>query len=248
MKMHTKYNPVKRKAKCTFKRSEGKTVCNLAKSNPKKFWKSIKKRYNKKSSQSDILSAQNCFEHFKMYGGQDEQSQQNEQPDLGNIEVEELDSEISSSELREAIFSQKNGKKCGLDHLCAELFKHSFDIISPFLLKLFNRLFSNGKYPKSWGEGIIVPIFKSGNPDDAQNYRGITLINVLGKVYSQVLLNRLSKWSEENDKLSKNQFGFQKGNSTIDCIFLLNAVVSKVINSGENFIAASLTMKRLSTV
>ena len=94
-------------------------------------------------------------------------------------------------------------------------------------------MFSNGEYPKSWGEGIIVQIFKSGNPDDAQNYRGITLINVLGKVYSQVLLNRLSKWSEENDKLSKNQFGFQKGKSTIDCIFLLNAIVSKVINSGE---------------
>ena len=43
----------------------------------------------------------------------------------------------------------------------------------------------------------------------------------------------MSKWSEENDKLSKNQFGFQKGKSTIDCIFLLNAIVSKVINSGE---------------
>ena len=63
--------------------------------------------------------------------------------------------------------------------------------------------------------------------------RGISLINVLGKVYSQVLLNRLSKWSEENDKLSKNQFSFQKGKSTKDCIFLLNAIVSKVINSGE---------------
>ena len=53
------------------------------------------------------------------------------------------------------------------------------------------------------------------------------------KVYSQVLLNRLSKWSDENDKLSKNQFGFQKGKSTINCIFLLNAIVSKFIHSGE---------------
>ena len=129
-------------------------------------------------------------------------------------------------------------------HLCAELFKHSFDIILPFLLKLFNCLFSNGEYPKSWGESIIVPIFKSGNPDDVKNYSGKTLINVLGKVYSQVLLNRLSKWSEENDKLSKKSC-FQKGKSTVDCIFLLNAIVFiykfKVINSGEkNFIAFSL--------
>ena len=117
--------------------------------------------------------------------------------------------------------------------MCAELFKNSYDIISPFLLKLFNRLFANGEYPKAWGEGIIVPIFKSGNPDDTHNYRGITLINVLGKIHSQILLNRLSKWSEKYDKLSKNQFGFQKGKSTVDCIFLLYSIISKVLHSGE---------------
>ena len=120
-----------------------------------------------------------------------------------------------------------------LDNLCAEIFKNSFDIISPFLLILFNRLFANGEYPKAWGEGIIVPIFKSGNTHDTTNYRGITLINVLGKIYSQVLLNRLSKWSEKHEKLSKNQFGFQKGKSTVDCIFILYSVISKVLNSGE---------------
>ena len=81
--------------------------------------------------------------------------------------------------------------------------------------------------------GIIVPIFKNGNTDDAHNYRGITLINILGKIYSQILLNRLSKWSEKHDKLSKNQFGFQKGKSTVDCIFLLHSVISKVLHSGE---------------
>ena len=51
-----------------------------------------------------------------------------------------------------------------------------------------------------------------------------------------VVIYRVSKHakrSEENDKLSKNQFGFQKGKSTLDCIFLLNTIVSKVLNSGE---------------
>ena len=234
VKTRTKYNRVKRQAKNKFKRTEGYTVSELAKSHPKKFWKSIKKRYKKKSSQSDTLSAQDFLNHFKeIYGGPDEQSQQDEQPNLGNNEDQELDVEITISELKEAVFSQKNGKSCGLDNLCAEIFKNSFDIISPFLLILFNRLFANGEYPKAWGEGIIVPIFKSGNTHDTTNYRGITLINVLGKIYSQVLLNRLSKWSEKHEKLSKNQFGFQKGKSTVDCIFILYSVISKVLNSGE---------------
>lgn len=98
VKKRTKYNRVKRLAKNKFKRTEGKAVSELAKSNPKKFWKSIKKRYKKKSSQSDTLSAQDFLDHFKeMYGGPDEQSQQTDQPDLGNNENHELDSEISDS-------------------------------------------------------------------------------------------------------------------------------------------------------
>ena len=59
----------------------------------------------------------------------------------------------------------------------------------------------NGESPMAWAEGIIVPIFQTGNPDEPHNYRGITLINILGKIYSQVLLNRLTKWSENYEKI-----------------------------------------------
>ena len=124
-------------------------------------------------------------------------------------------------------------KSPGIDNLSSELFKISFDIVSPFLLKLYNRLFSNGEYPRCWGEGVIIPIFKSGNRDEAKNYRGITLINILAKIYSQLLLNRFTKWSEKENMLSQNHFGFQKGKSTIDCIFTLHAIISKTLHAGE---------------
>lgn len=94
-------------------------------------------------------------------------------------------------------------------------------------------MYTTGEYPRSWGDGIINPIFKKGDLNDAENYRGITLINVLAKIYSQLLLNRLTKWSEKYEKISNNQFGFQKGKSIVDCIFILHSVISKVINSGE---------------
>ena len=59
------------------------------------------------------------------------------------------------------MFCQNNNKSSGLDCICAEMFKYSsFDYISSFLKKLFNRQFSRGEYPKTWGEGIIMPIFK----------------------------------------------------------------------------------------
>ena len=81
----------------------------------------------------------------------------------------------------------------GTDLLCAELFKSSFDIICYFLLKLHNGLFANGEYSRLLGGEVIVPIFKGGNPEEAGNYRGITLTNMMWKIYSQILLNRLNE-------------------------------------------------------
>ena len=83
------------------------------------------------------------------------------------------------------------------------------------------------------GRRIIAPIFKSGDANQAKNYRGITISNVLSKIYSQILLSRLNKWSEKYEILCKNQFGFQKGKSTSDCIFILHSIMTKLLNSKE---------------
>ena len=60
-------------------------------------------------------------------------------------------------------------------------------------------MFNNAEYPESWGLGYIVPIFKGGDPNSAKNYRGITLNNILAKIYSQIIFNRLTKWTEKNE-------------------------------------------------
>lgn len=241
----TKYNRIKRNAKQKFKMKEGKNICDMAKKQPRKFWKALKRTYKSKSMQSETLTAEDLLSHFKTVFGDDTdtpadtpqppppQMQQPPQPDPPNTTHPELDAEITETELKDAVFHQKNNKSPGIDNLNSELFKISFDIISPFLLKLYNRLFRNGEYPRAWGQGIIVPIFKSGNINEVQNYRGITLINILAKIYSQILLNRLTKWSDKENKLSQNQFGFQKGKSTVDCIFTFYSIISKTLHSGE---------------
>ena len=105
------------------------------------------------------------------------------------------------------------------------------------LLILFHLFYSNcvlnPEYPRLWGESIIVPIFKGGCQDEASNYRGITLINIMGKIYSQILLNRLNKWAEKDEKILDNQFGFQKGKSTVDCILTFYSIIAKTLGSKE---------------
>jgi hypothetical protein len=49
------------------------------------------------------------------------------------------------------------------------MFKQAYDIISPFLLKLYNIIFESGKNLSAWDGGIIVPIFKDGNTNDTKS-------------------------------------------------------------------------------
>ena len=100
------------------------------------------------------------------------------------------------------------------------IIKAAYDIISPQLVSFFNKLFINAEYPENWSLGYLVPIFKGGDSYQAKNYRGITL-------------NRLTAWTEKHEKISYFQFGYQKGKSTTDCIFILHSVISKVLNSGH---------------
>ena len=148
------------------------------------------------------------------------------------MSTDEFDIDFTESEIRKATFSQKH-KSPGIDNYTSEILKASNNYISPFLHTLYNRLLNTGEYPHAWGEGIITPVFRKGNVNDANNYRGIALINILAKVYSQLLLNRMTKWAETYEKITKNQFGFQKGKSITDCIFILHAVISKVLNSRQ---------------
>ena len=125
--MRTKYNRIKRRAKFKYKQKEGQNISNMAKTAPKRFWKEIKKKYIKKAKSSETLTLDDFYNHFKtVYGDTNEPSMQQDQDhNLGNNENAELDSEISESEVRDAVFSQKNNKSCGIDFLNAELFKCS---------------------------------------------------------------------------------------------------------------------------
>lgn len=215
----TQYSRIKRTHKNRFNVEEKRNLTNLSKYKPKQFWKKIKNQYKKNDIKPSNLNLTDTFNHFKnLYGTENLNNDTNDDILHGIIHDEDLDRNINITELRSAVFQQNNNKSSGIDTLIAEVYKHSFDVIAPFLLPLFNRLIQTGEYPKSWGTGIIVPIYKSGDVNNVQNDRGITLINIIAKIYSQVILNRLKNWSIKHEKIIENQFGFQKGKSTTDYI------------------------------
>ena len=74
-----------------------------------------------------------------------------------------------------------------------------------FTFFTFNLVWNNEYVPTYWREGLIVSLFKKGDREDPGNYRGITLLSVIGKLYSFVISNHLLKYLELNNKLHKGR-------------------------------------------
>ena len=135
---------------------------------------------------------------------------------------------FDKDEILKVISSLKRNKSSGCDEIVADFFIDSKDFITPYLVKIFNKIYQDGVYPSAWTKGIIVPIHKKGDKLDAQNYRGITLINSMAKIFSLCLRNRLNKWCEMEKVLNESQFGFRDKKSTTDCIFNLHCLIQKL--------------------
>lgn len=84
-----------------------------------------------------------------------------------------------------------------------------------------------GEIPEDWITGLIEPIYKQkGGIKDSNNYRGITLLSCLGKLFTCTINTRLIKFCEDNKILIRElQADFRGNYSTVDHIFLLEYIV-----------------------
>ena len=149
------------------------------------------------------------------------------------IMFEELNVNFTAEEILKAIKQLKTNKSSGPDRLINEFFIHGKNVLLPILLSLFNKIFEKGTFPEEWSEGYIIPLHKKGSRSEAENYRGITLLSSLGKLFTRVINNRLTDWSEEYYVLIEAQAGFRVNMSTIDDVFVLHSLLTHVLNQGN---------------
>ena len=111
--------------------------------------------------------------------------------------------------------------------------------------KLFNIVLDTGIIPDSWLLGIIKPVFKNkGNPQDPDNFRAITLISCLGKLFTSIINERLNFFSNELELISKNQADFRKGHSTTDNIFVIHVLVSLYLSFGKKLFCTFIDFRK----
>ena len=208
-----KYKTCCRKFKFNV-RMRNQEILEKSVNSPSAFWKTIRHLQNKGSSGNNISKNQwlchfkNIYSNDQVFDSEYEYVSECESPDNScytDIDRLVLDSPITEQEILNAINHLKNGKAAGPDHVIIEMLKCSRIEIMPFLIKCFNKLFDNHLFPCSWSNSIIIPIHKKGDRNDADNYRGISLMSILGKVFTLTLNNRLSNWANSVVRFQKNK-------------------------------------------
>ena len=131
---------------------------------------------------------------------------------------------IRTEEVNEALKKMKSGKAVGPDDLPIEVWRCMGEVGVQWLTRLFNRIFETKKMPDAWRHSVVVPIYKNkGDIQNCTNYRGIKLMSHTMKLCERIIERRLRSITS----ITKNQFGFMPGRSTIEAIFILRQLIEK---------------------
>ncbi len=153
------------------------------------------------------------------------------------------DDDISLEEIVYALRNLERGKAAGPDGLLNEMMMFGGEEMMKSLKVLFNALTQLEHYPQEWSRSLIVPVFKEGDKQELDNYRGIALSCTVGKVFERVVEGRIREVSEAQ-VMREAQGGFRKDRRGADQIFVLRSVMELRKKQGLDTVIAFLDVKK----
>ena len=143
-----------------------------------------------------------------------------------------LHQNFTEEDIKRAIRHFKNKTSCGIDVILNEYLVSSTSKYIKLYTKLFNVILKCGIIPEEWSIGIIKPLYKGkGSRTDPDNYRGITIISCLSKVFTSVINMRLTEYVNTLDLIGPEQAGFRSGFWTNDHIFALKILIDLFLHT-----------------
>ena len=248
----SEYKKVLRRCRHDHRKLQTEKLVNYQTEIAKNYWKMLTSLCP--SSSSKKVTSQHFAAYFKaindpegrFFQADEDVLYYNERYVRGELEImfQELDAEITINEIKKGIRLLKNGKSSGPDLMLNEFLKYGNDNLLSYLHILFNKIFDIGYFPEAWGDGFIVPLHKKGSTENVENYRGITLLSTVSKLFSNILNIRLDEWAENYHVYIEAQAGFRKGMGTTDNIFILHSLISHCVNEKKKLFAAFIDFKK----
>lgn len=133
-------------------------------------------------------------------------------------------------EIYKTIHSLNNTNSTGYDELPTFILKQCAIAITPVLCHIINLSLTEGTFPDKLKISIVKPIYKKGHKECINNYRPITLIPILAKIFEKIMHSRLTTFLNKSEVIKSEQHGFQKGKSTTLAAFKLISKITENVD------------------
>ena len=229
------YKKMRNKVKSTLRSCHRKLIKQVAiqaRTNPKKFWAFVNSRTSYKNGIPElVISKSDNSTNFT--NGPSERAEvlaeyfasvfttENDNNDVFSLILPKTGGPIieqiafTSEEVFKKFINLNVGKSPGPDAIHPRVLREIAAEISELLSEIFNTSMQEGKIPNDWKLADVTALFKKGEKNLPENYRPISLTCVVCKIMERLIRDKLEEHLKCNNMLSKKQFGFIKGRSTV---------------------------------
>lgn len=148
--------------------------------------------------------------------------------------------EVTCAEILIALKSTKNNRSPGPGSIPIELIKNAPIVTIESLAGIFTECIRGGEVPGEWKLSYISSIYKKGDRKNCGNYRGISVLSSIGRLYGRILTKRL----EQQTSITEEQSGFRSGRSCVDNLFCIKQLMDKSIAHGSELHLIFVDLKK----
>ena len=149
---------------------------------------------------------------------------------------------VHNSLVEEKIDKLSANKSNGINSISIRFLKIISKLVVPSLTNLINKSFKEGVFPNMFKIAKVIPIFKSGDKKDPNNYRPISIQPIIGKIIETIINDYLVSYLDENKLISDKQFGFRSKHSSIDALLSIQKSILKSIDEKKKVIVITLDL------
>lgn len=125
---------------------------------------------------------------------------------------------VTETEIYKIIMELNRNSAPGLDKITVKDLQELVNIIKQPLANLINKCFMEGIFPDSLKKAYIVPIHKSGSKNECGNYRPISILNSISKIFEKAINIRIKNFISKTIGFDQNQYGFLENSGTESAI------------------------------
>jgi hypothetical protein len=151
---------------------------------------------------------------------------------------------VTIDEVITAMKTLKSGSGAGWDDVKPSALKEVADLIVVPLTDLINLSLQQGVVPVELKIARVVPIYKAGEKQELVNYRPVSVLPSVSKVYERVVYNRVISFLERSNSLSPLQFGFRKNHSTSLALTYFIDKATQALDNRDNFIGIYVDLSK----